>query len=375
MSGKRRSASSLSRAFIVSAFLSAVLVFSACDNPVGSAGPSRTIPSLSRAVYIVNSMDETLSVLDPATGTLYDDVLMTGKWPNAVVPYDGKLFVVNSGDNTVQVFRESDYALLATISLGKGRNPWTLIVDPDRNKGYVPNFLKGSVSVIDLSAYSVTAEIDLDPSATLSSAPEGGCYLNGRVYIGNTAYRSVGVFGEGTVSVIDAASDTLAATLSVEADGWTSASGGSNPQSLIALPSLNQVHVACAGVNGENDGQIVVIDASGSTLEVSGRLAIGGTPLVSSDGSGVSGTVYLSGVGGIMSYDSASLNALRDSSAYLYASDASSLLSGAVYDSASGTLIVADFNDDKILIIDPATGAILRTLQASDGPQSPAIAS
>ncbi|MFA6506311.1 MAG: YncE family protein [Treponemataceae bacterium] len=345
--------------------------FSSCEMP-SAVTSARSVPALPRAVYIVNSLAETVSVLDPATKTLYSDVILTGKYPNAVVPWDGNLYVVNSGDNNVQVYREADYSLLKTIALGSNRNPWTIIIDSDRNKGYVPNFMKGTVSVIDLGTYAVIKEI------TVGAGPEGGCYLNGRVYVGNTAYSSgTGKFAEGKISVIDTTTDAVVATVSVEAAGWTSAENGANPQSLIALPSLNQVHVVCTGVNGgtgSDDGEVVVLDVSSAAPVVSGRLPIGGSPVVSADGANTaSGLVYLAGVGGITTYAASPLVVDHPSSAYLFDATSSGFLSGAAYDSVNGVLVVTDYNNDNILIIDPGSGAVLKTIRGSDGPQTPVI--
>lgn len=343
-------------------------------------GGGRDVPDLDRAVYIVNSQAETLSVLDPAGRKLYDDVLSVGKWPNAVVPWDGRLFVVNSGDNSVQVFRESDYDLLKTIELGANRNPWTLIVDPVGRQGFVPNFMAGTATVVDLDTYRILGEIDLDTDSGRSSGPEGGCYLDGRIFVGNTAYDSgADRFGEGFVSVIDATTYAVS-KLSLEQAGWTDAEQGANPQSLIAFPALGQVHAVCTGVNGgagSDDGEVVVIDVpayGGGSPSVSARVSTGGSPVVSADGAdGATGRVYLAGVGGIMAYASSPLAVENGSADYYYSGGASDFFSGACLDGASALLVVTDYGADRVLLIDTVTGTLFDSFAGSDGPQTPAL--
>ncbi len=358
--------------------LSCALALS-CAAPEESGG-GRDVPDLDRAVYIVNSQAETLSVLDPSGRKLYRDVLDVGKWPNAVVPWDGRFFVVNSGDNSVQVFRESDYELLETIELGVNRNPWTLIVDPVRRQGFVPNFMAGTVTVIDLDTYGKLGEVDLDPDSSRTSGPEGGCYLDGRVFIGNTAYDSgTDRFGAGFVSVVDAA--TYAVTkLPLETAEWTTAEQGCNPQSLIAFPALAQVHAVCTGVNGgtgSDDGEVVAIEVpayGGGAPYVSARISIGGSPVVSADGADMAtGRVYLAGVGGVMAYARSPFAVERGSSNYYYAGGASDFFSGACYDSETGLLVVTDYGADRVLLIDTVTGTLFDSFAGSDGPQTPAL--
>lgn len=363
-----------------------VLAVASCELPVASGGTRP--PALGdRAVYIVNSLAETLSVFDPDAGTygtLYDDVIVTGQWPNAVVPWNGRLYVVNSGDNSVQVIDEATYEELAVIRLGANRNPWTLIIDPDRGRGYVPNFLSASVSVIDLATNDVETEI-----TGVGTGPEGGCYMDGYIYVGITNYSVSGGFDEGRIAVIDASTETLAGSVSLESASWTEGDDGANPQSLIAFPDREEVHAICTGVNGgsgSDDGKVVVVDASvPGTWTVTDRLSIGGSPIGSADsvepssaaGDGAA-TVYLSGVGGVSAYRVPDAGGAYTDGGFAYSGSGSSdFLSGSCYIPAEGgidaRLLVCGFSSDRVLVLDPATGAELASFSGSDGPQSPAL--
>lgn len=345
MNGKRSS-----RPAFFAAALSAL--FCSCDPAADSGG--RTVPDLSRAVYIVNNLAETVSVYDPDSGAMHDDAIVVGQVPNDIKYWDGRFFVVDSMDNDVRVYGETDYSLLKTVHLGVNRNPYSLIVDADRGRLFVPNFLAGTVSVIDLSTYGVLKEIDV------GTGPEGGCYLDGKVYVANTGYYDSS-WGEGSVSVIDAETLSVLSLVSIGV--------GTNPQTILPVPSRSQVHVVCSGNNvsdtEDDDGTIVILDTS--SYAVVSELEIGGSPLVSADGfDSASGRVYLAGAGGVMAYlASASPSIEHDYSDFFY--DADGLVPAAAYDAADGLVYALDFRASRLLIID-SSGSLVRSVSTGDGP-------
>ncbi len=356
------------RLFFPAAVLAAVFSFS-CQAPVSGVGGSRTVPDLDRAVYIVNTFARTVSVFDPVNLTMYNNVMAVGQTANDIKYWDGRLFIVNSTDNSVQVFDESDYSLLKTIYLGTGRNPYSIIIDTDRERGVIPNLYTGTVSVIDLNSYEIIDEISVGRS------PEYGCYLGGKVYVANTEYYD-NAFNVGSVSVIDSAADV--ADIAVVAT--VTIGSGANPQTILPVPSLNQVHVVCSGNNDgteDDDGTIVIIDASNSNYNIVETLAIGGSPLVSADGyDSVSGRVYLAGTGGIMTYLSATPSPAEHGYLnFFYGADA--LISATVYDTDGvyDYVYALDFGSSRLLLIDPTTGALVRSISTSDGPIAMTIVS
>ena len=359
------------------------ILLAACPSP-NETVTGRDFPNSQREIYSVNALAETVSVLDPVTLDFHADAFPTGKWPNALVPFEGKLYIVDSGDNAIRVVRESDFGVLALIRLGKNRNPWTMVIDPVLRKGYVSNFLAGTVTVIDLETDTIITEIPV------GKGPEGGCWMDGRVYFGNTNLDGSS-FGEGTVSVIDSSTDAVVGTISIQADGWTAGMPGGNPQSMIAVPSRNEIHVVLTGAYGEaegDDGEIVILDASDpdpANLVVKDRLTVGGSPVIGPDSlDGTTGRTWLAGVGGIMTYiipaagapagDPALAPAIEHGSDDLfYEGSKEAFFAGACLDPGSARLFVADFNGDRLLVLDPETGNIVKSIRASDGPQQPVL--
>ena len=349
----RRAAAFITAAVIV------CMIFSSCMREPYVAPPQRTMEDFARELYVINTLAESVSVINADTGDVYPDVFTTGMWTNHCFFYGGNIYLVNSGDNNIEVYDESTFEYQGEIYLGAGSNPWMIIHKPGTDTAFVPCFASGDMAEIDLASLSVEQRIPL------GRGPEGGAYQDGKIYVGNTAWNySTFAYEEGTVSVVNADTGELITTVSVE----------TNPQSIIAFPAMDEVHVICSGKNGgpdADDGSIVVIDTLTDT--VTHTIAIGGSP--SGDAGsvdGLTGMVYLTGVGGILSYHSGSKTVVNSSADYLLAGadPEGDLYSGLAVDEDSRRMYVCFFTGDSIIEIDLDDYSVVKEISGSDGPQS-----
>ncbi len=383
---------------IVFTAAAAVLLSGCPQAPPGRGGERSTMPDLKREIYIINGLAETVSIINPdavvnpggditpdqyidngntvdlTKREIYNDMLLVGKSPNHILYYDDKLYITSSGENIVEVYDESTFAWVGEIDLGAGTNPWMVVRAGDTNKGYVPGFAAGDVAVVNLDTYGVSARVPA------GAGPEGAAYINGKVFVSNAAWsqESAG-FGMGTVTVIDTATDTAEATVDI--------GEGTNPQSVIAFPGLNEVHVICTGKNGgddSDDGEIVIIDADPANQDyktIKQRLFIGGSPTGGAGGVDTGrNRVYLSGVGGLQSYDygdgtAGSAAVIHDSSDYIIVGDdpGQDFYSGVVYDPQTDVIFVTLFTYDTIIALDGETYDRLGEITGSDGVQFPVL--
>ena len=375
--------SAITASAAVAMFLILGLLAAGCADPFRPKG--RTFADAAREIYVLNDQAETLSVINADTLEIHRDVQWTGSAPNHLLERDGNLYITNSLSNSISVISEDSLEIIGEIYLGYGRNPWMIIPVDGSDEAYVPNFLAGTVSVVNLKTLE---KVDADPSTpdTVDDidlkdgaapeyrvASEGGCYMSGKIFVCNTGYStSAGSFGEGTVSVIDVATNAVVATVST--------GKGSNPQAAVAIPSKNEVHVVLTGTNGgtgSDDGQILVLDAD--SYEEKDRLDIGGSPGWSGSGlDEANGVIYLTGIGGLLSYEYGSLAILHDSSDYIDTGaddELNDLYAGIAVDTENDRLLVGDFTHDRIVVIDADLSAGTYTapgdddyLSASDGP-------
>ncbi len=350
--------------FFRTAALSAVmtiltLLIPSCTRNPYIAPSSREVPDPERELFVINGLAETVSLIEPESRTIYHDVLQTGQWPNHLLYYEGRLYLVNSGDNNIVVYDENSFEEKGEIYLGAGSNPWMIIRAGSGSTGYVPNFVAGEVAVVDLAELEVLGRIPV------GAGPEGGAYQNGKVYVCNTAWDyQLFEFREGTVSVIDTGSNEVTAAISV----------GKNPQSVIPFPDLKEVHIVCTGKNGgadADDGSVYIVDTD--TDEVKEIIDVGGSPSWSRGALDTTNKiVYLTGVGGLQAYNYVTREVLHGSDDYILAGEnaESDFFSGVVVDEIYRLLYVCFFSADKIIVLDLDSYETIGEIEGSDGVQS-----
>jgi YVTN family beta-propeller protein len=181
-------------------------------------------------------------------------------WGVAVDPGTHTVYVTNRDDDTMSVIDASTRTVTATVPIGTGpdENPAGVAVDPGTHTVYV-GLLRtaaahvgnydGEVSVVDASTRTVTATVTVGKQPH-EVAVDPGTHT---VYVTNVQ--------DNTVSVIDGSTRTVAATVPV----------GKNPGDLAVDPGTHTVYVTNCG-----DGTLSVIDAS--TRTVSATVPIGKNP-------------------------------------------------------------------------------------------------
>jgi YVTN family beta-propeller protein len=331
----------LTRCFIFTLIV-AILCLAGCENQDDGLTPAP--PATSKAVYILNGLGQTLSVIDVNTGIVTNNVASAGLYPNHVLYHNGKLFVVNSGSNNVQVFHADSYVLLGTITLALNSSPMTIAVLNDQ-KAYVACSTSDSVVVVNPATYAVVKSIAAGVGTT------GIATANGKVYASNTAFDGTTyAYGQGTVTVINTSTDAVITTLDV----------GKNPQAIAVAPD-GKLHVLCSGDYAATVGSIAVIDPGTDTIVK--NFTIGGSPGNITIAANNMAYCGLFGAG-LITYD-ASTYAIRDSSANPLLKKGGA---GTVVDLA-GNIYVADFSGDQVIMLDN-TLAQKRVYDVGDGPLS-----
>ena len=153
-------------------------------------------------IYVANSGDNTISVINSATntvtGTFTTNPSLTGKPGWMVISPDGtELYVSNYSLNSVSVINTLTGNITATIPTGT--NPVTLTISPDGSRVYVVNESSFNVSVINTATNAVILTIPVYIFPTGSSITSDGselCVTNsnsGTVSIINTANNTVSI--------------------------------------------------------------------------------------------------------------------------------------------------------------------------------------
>lgn len=279
--------------------------------------------------------------------TALPDRGLTGAAPNDIEVTRGRLYIVNSGDNTISVVNLATGAPEGCIGTGTGTNPWDLFVDPvDPSRGWVTTFLSGEVMELDLAGKRVLRR------KQIGAGLEGLLVTDTQVVVTLTGYQGdIGAFGDGTVIFLDKSTLAETARLAVPANAQ-----------FVFRGADNRFHVVCSGDFAAVTGRIARIEADASAVR--DTLVLGGSP--GRAALGPDGNAYVVGYfGGLQVYDTVAftLGATLSTDIGFY--------SAVVSDT---TLYAANFEEDAVTVFGLSSGTLLQTLSmVGDGPVALAL--
>ncbi|WP_163720263.1 YncE family protein [Mycolicibacterium psychrotolerans] len=185
--------------------------------------------------------------------------IAVGSRPSAMVmTSDGRMFVANTGSNTVSVIntvtgqRIDANTSVFSRDISVGSAPSALGLSTDGKRMYVANTRSGSVTVIDTATYKrVDANTSIfSTSIAVGSSPAAMALSGTRLYVANR--------GSNTVSVIDTTINKMV-DINANVSGNQSISVGSGPTALEL--SGNRLYVA-----NRSSNTVSVIDTSTNTV-------------------------------------------------------------------------------------------------------------
>ncbi len=300
-------------------------------------------------VLVVNTLSETISRLDLGTGAFTVQAAVAGTWTNRITAAaNGTLFLLtDSGSNEIALLDAGDLRRLGVIDVGPGANPW-LACAVDARRAVASSWLAGSVRVLDLATGEPEAAIP-----TTTPGPEGFVVLGETMFVACTNYQGAqGSFGEGRLEVVELGARRVVASIPV----------GTNPQDVVLGPD-GMLHVVCTGDYSRSvPGRADVVDPA--LRAVAGTVPLEGSP--GRIAAGPDGAMWVAGyAGGVQRYDPFARTPLPDpADPALQATGLSALAS----DPDGGRVYVTAFEDDLLLAVDAATGAVTDAWIAGDGP-------
>jgi YVTN family beta-propeller protein len=150
--------------------------------------------------YVSNQSSGNISVIDTASASIIATIWGFACPFESVVTRDGtKLLVSSQCDNSLKVVNLATNTVVNSIPTGP--NPRGIALTPDGKRAYVADWLSNTVDVID-----VVSQANLNTPIIVGSQPWGIAMTPaGVAYTAN--------FADGTISVINAANNTVTATL------------------------------------------------------------------------------------------------------------------------------------------------------------------
>lgn len=299
-----------------------------------------------------NGLAETVSIIDLEIETIYNNITETGSWPSHITFIDSRLYLTNSGNNSISIYNK-EINFLKSIYLGENKNPWTTFPLKNSNKLYVSCFLSNEILLVNTETENIKV-------IHTGSTPQGGTISGNKLYIGNTNYKGWNDFGVGFVSVIDTVTNSHLKDIHLNYMGEV----GINPQSIVEAVE-NKLYIICSGIPGEDDGNIFIVDKNSD--EISGVIKTGKSPVYSEGSINTKkNIIYLYGVGGLFSYNYSS-GEIVEFAADLTNSDA--FFSGLTYVEETNKIYVSEFNKALIHQFNGDDYSYEKSYQASDGVQ------
>lgn len=204
-------------------------------------------------VYVTNSSDNTVSVIDTSTNQVSLITHSSFNKPSgiAITPDGSLVFVGNLTNTLVSIIDTTTNTVTETVDLGM--NSRGIAISPDGTLAYVASLISNQVSVISIPSLSVSSITDIStfssPSIPIFS-PDGTT-----AYVTN---QTGGTHHTGSVSIIDVASSTVTGIVTDE-----SIPTFRNPNGIAITPDGSTIYVS-----NENATTLSVVTTSTNPASV-----------------------------------------------------------------------------------------------------------
>ena len=300
--------------------------------PVGNAPAAAATNPLTNTIYVLNSSDGTVSVINGATG-LVTSTISVGSDPVAVAvnPVTNTIYVANKGSADVTPIDGATNVAGAAIAVGT--NPTAIAVNPVTNMIYVAN--NGSNTVTPIYGATNTAGSAIAVGTNPTAIAVNPATATNTVYVAN--------YGSNTVTPINGATNVAGAAIAV----------GTNPAAIAVNPVTNMIYVA-------NSGGSSVTPINGATNAPGTAIAAGTNPIAIAVNP-VSNTIYVANNGSnnvtVINGTNNTPTTVTDASAIAPIAVALNLLTNTVYVANNGSANVTAINGaTNTVATSPAAG-------------------
>lgn len=211
------------------------------------------------SIYVSNSDDDTVSVINSETNTVTTTVTV-GTQPESLQasPNRNFVYVVNAGSNNISVIDTSNNTVSTTITVGS--NPAGIAVSPDSEFVYVSNRNDNTVSIIETETHTVTSTINVGTTPRgLAISPDGTT-----LYVANTGDDSISAVNLTTdiAETIALADGSFPINLTVSHDGTVLYVSNFLGASISVIDTTNSIVLNSIQVGFEPYGVILTEDDS-----------------------------------------------------------------------------------------------------------------
>ena len=306
---------------------------------VGNGPAASATNPLTNTIYVLNSSDGTVSVINGATGQVIGSAITVGSDPVALAvdPVTNTIYVANKGSADVTPINGATNTAGSAIAVGT--NPTAIAVNPVSDTIYVAN--NGSNNVTPINGATNTAgsaiAVGTNPAAIAVNS------VTNTIYVAN--------YGSNTVTPINGATNTAASAIAV----------GTNPTAIAVNPATNIIYVA-------NNGSADVTPINGATNTAGSAIAVGTNPTAIAVNP-VSNTIYVANNG---SGNVTAINGTNNIPVTVTDASASAPIAVAL-NLTTNTVYVANNGSANVTAINGATNLVVASLAAGTDPVAIAV--
>ncbi len=205
---------------------------------VGRKPHGIAIQSSINRVYVTNSGDDTISLIDTQTNRVIDTVYTRlGAQPEDIaVSSDGQVIVVcYFGSNQVSIRDATSMRELSVLTVDRG--PMKVTIEPRGRKAFVSNYYSNTITVIDTSLLRVIGVIPVESKPIALAFNSRG----DRLYVVNS--------GSSNISIIDPSGQTVIGKINVGTGGYGILSDSFGDRLFLTRSTVNQLLFINAPVN------------------------------------------------------------------------------------------------------------------------------
>jgi YVTN family beta-propeller protein len=302
---------------------------------VGAAPAAAATNPLTNTIYVLNSTDGTVTVINGATGQVIGPAITVGSDPVAVAvnPVTNMIYVANKGSGSVTPI--SGATNVAGSAIPVGTSPVAIAVNPVSGTVYVANY--GSNNVTPISANTAGSPIAVGTNPTAIAVNP----VTNMIYVAN--------YGSNNVTPINGSSNLPGAAITV----------GTNPIAIAVNSVTGTVYVA-------NNGSSNVTPISANTA---GAAIAAGTNPIAIAVNPLSNTIYVANNG---SGNIAVINGMNNSSSTVTDATASAPIAVAI-NLLTNTVYVANNGSSNVTAINGVQNAVVTSPAAGTNPIAIAI--
>jgi hypothetical protein len=149
---------------------------------------------MANEIFVLNTNSQSISKIDTNTTTTNNSFSEIGLYGNQIIYHENRLYVVNSGDNNIQVINADTGLNIGYINLENSSNPWNAVIHNDYI--YISGYYTNKIYKANLNNFT-----DIQ-SVSVGNTPAGLKIYDNKLFVAISGY-AISTYLESYICVIN----------------------------------------------------------------------------------------------------------------------------------------------------------------------------